>query len=252
MGDPDILTTINGRSIAYYKVGAQGPDERPGVVFFGGFKSDMTGGKAAFLHETCTALGLGFLRFDYSGHGQSSGKFEDGCVSDWLSDARDAVAQLTAGPQLFVGSSMGGWIALLLARETPKRVAGLIGIAAAPDFTEDSMWSAASHAQRQGIQEQGYVSIPSEYGGTYPITRSLIEDGRHNLIMRTPYHASFPVRLLHGTDDQDVPQERALRLLAHLDCPDIRLVLLKGSDHRMSKDRELLLLKETLTALIYD
>ena len=114
------------------------------------------------------------------------------------------------------------------------------------------MWSAASHAQRQGIQEQGYVSIPSEYGGTYPITRSLIEDGRHNLIMRTPYHASFPVRLLHGTDDQDVPQERALRLLAHLDCPDIRLVLLKGSDHRMSKDRELLLLKETLTALIYD
>lgn len=252
MGDPDILITTTGRSIAYYKVLAQEADEKPGVVFFGGFKSDMTGGKAVYLHEACVALGLDFLRFDYSGHGQSSGEFEEGCISDWLGDARDAVSELTTGPQIFVGSSMGGWIALLLAKEAPERVAALIGIAAAPDFTEDSMWAAASHVQRREIREQGYVAIPSEYGGSYPITRRLIEDGRQNLILRTPYIARFPIRLLHGTDDQDVPQERAFRLLAHLDCADIRLALLKGSDHRMSEERELLSLKETLTALIYD
>lgn len=253
MGDPDLLRTTDGRSIAYYKVDAQEPDERPGVVFLGGFKSDMTGSKAVFLHETCTELGLGFLRFDYTGHGQSSGKFEEGCISDWLSDARDVVAELTSGPQIYVGSSMGGWIALLVAEEAPTQVAGLIGIAAAPDFTEDSMWSAASHTQRRAIEEDGYVLIPSDYGNEpYQITRRLIEDGRRNLILRRPYQAPFPVRLLHGTKDQDVPQDRALRLLAHVDCADIRLSLLRGSDHRMSGERELLLLKETLTALIYD
>jgi len=252
MGVPDIFSTNDGRSIAYSKVNAQGDDARPGVVFFGGFKSDMTGGKAVCLEETCVALGLGFIRFDYSGHGQSSGKFEDGCISDWLNDARDVVSQLTTGPQIFVGSSMGGWISLLLAREMSERVVGLIGIAAAPDFTEDSMWAAASHAQRRGIREQGFVPIPSEYGDPYPITRRLIEDGRQNLILRTPYHAPFPIRLLHGTEDKDVPQERALRLLAHLQCSDIRLVLSKGSDHRMSEERDLMSLKETLTALIYE
>ncbi len=212
----------------------------------------MTGGKAVFLEETCIALGVGFLRFDYTGHGQSSGNFKDGCISDWLADARDVVSQLTSGPQIFVGSSMGGWISLLLAREAPEKVAGLIGIAAAPDFTEDSMWAAASHAQREEIRDQGFVAIPSEYGDPYPITHRLIEDGRQNLILRQPYQAPFPVRLLHGTEDQDVPQERALRLLAHLDCSDIRLSLSKGSDHRMSEERDLLSLKETLTALIYE
>jgi len=251
MGVPNLLKTNDGRSIAYYTIKVQEADENPGVVFFGGFKSDMTGSKAVFLEKTCAELGLNFLRFDYTGHGQSSGKFEEGCISDWLDDAREAVAQLTTGPQIFVGSSMGGWIALLLAREAPEKVAGLIGIAAAPDFTEDSMWTAASHGQRRAIREQGHVLIPSEYGDPYPITRRLIEDGRKNLILRTPFSAPFPVRLLHGTDDQDVPLDRALRLLAHLDCPDIRLALLKGSDHRMSENRELLLLKETLTGLIY-
>ena len=252
MGDPDIFRTTNGRSIAYYKVNTQEPDEKPGVVFFGGFKSDMTGSKAVFLNELCVELGLSFLRFDYSGHGQSSGKFEEGCISDWLDDARETVSELTRGAQIFIGSSMGGWIALLLAREAPEKVYGLIGIAAAPDFTEDSMWSAASHAQRQDIGGQGYVLIPSEYGEAYPITRRLIADGRRNLIMRSPYRAPFPIRLLHGTEDQDVPQERALRLLGHLDCEDIRLELLKGSDHRMSEERELLSLKETLAGLVND
>jgi len=250
MGDPDIYKTNDGRCIAYHKVNAQEPDSRPGIVFFGGFKSDMTGSKAIFLQETCVSMGLGYLRFDYTGHGQSSGKFEDGCISNWARDARDVVSALTTGPQIFVGSSMGGWIAFLLAREAPQNVAGLIGIAAAPDFTEDSMWAAASGEQRQQIAEQGYVSLPSEYDEPYIITRRLIEDGRKNLLLRSPFAAPFPVRLLHGTADQDVPLERALQLSSHIDGPDVRLVLVEGSDHRMSEQRELLLLKETLTALI--
>lgn len=250
MGDPDILTTTDGRRIAYHKVNAQGTDNKPGVVFFGGFKSDMTGAKAVFLHETCATLGLSFLRFDYTGHGQSSRKFEDTCVGDWAKDARDVVETLTRGPQIFIGSSMGGWIALLLARETPERVAGMIGIAAAPDFTEDSMWAAASDAQRRDIMGQGSISLPSEYDAPYIITRKLITDGRDHLILRAPLSASFPVRLLHGTADIDVPQERALQLLSHIEGPDIRLTLVKDSDHRMSGERELALLKATLLTLV--
>lgn len=245
-----MLTTTDGRRIAYHKVNAQGSDNKPGLVFFGGFKSDMTGTKAVFLQDLCAALGLACLRFDYSGHGQSSGKFEEGCIGDWAQDAREAVDALTDGPQIYVGSSMGGWIALLLAREAPEKVAGMIGIAAAPDFTEDSMWAAASEAQRRYIMGQGYVSLPSEYDAPYIITRKLIEDGRDHLILRSPLAVPFPVRLLHGTADIDVPQERALQLVSHMDGPDIQVTLLKDSDHRMSGDRELALLKDTLVALI--
>lgn len=250
MSDPEFLATTDGRHIAYHKREAQGPREGPGVVFFGGFKSDMTGSKAVFLEETCAELGLSCLRFDYTGHGQSSGTFEAGCIGDWLRDARDAVEALTEGPQIYVGSSMGGWIALLLAREAPERVAGFIGIAAAPDFTEDSMWAAASAIQRRQISEQGFVAIPSEYDKPYVITRRLIEEGREHLLLRAPYHAPFPVRLLHGSADLDVPQERALRLMSHLQGPDVSLTLLRGSDHRMSEPRELSQLKETLLGLV--
>lgn len=250
MGDPDILTTGDGRHIAYHRVNAQGTDDRPGVVFFGGFKSDMTGSKAVFLQETCEAMGLAYLRFDYTGHGASSGAFEDGCIGDWARDAADIVSELTTGPQIFVGSSMGGWIALLLTRAVPERVAAIIGIAAAPDFTEDSMWAAASHAQRRAIMEHGSLAIPGEYDAPYVITRRLIENGRENLILRNPLSIPVPVRLLHGTADPDVPQERAITLLSHIDGPDIRLTLVQGSDHRMSGERELLLLKETLVGLV--
>jgi len=145
---------------------------------------------------------------------------------------------------------MGGWIALLLAREAPENVAAMIGIAAAPDFTEDSMWAAASIAQRRAITEQGFLSLPSEYGDSYIITRHLINEGRGNLILRSPLSAPFPVRLLHGTADVDVPKERALMLLSHIEGPDVRAILVKGSEHRMSDERELLLLKETLIGLL--
>lgn len=228
MAQPHQLTTPQGRRIALHQTGGGGP----GVVFLGGFKSDMGGTKAVFLQGWAEAQGRAFLRFDYSGHGESGGAFEDGCIGDWLDDA-EAVLGLTKGPQVLVGSSMGGWIALLLARKLPSRVAGLVTIAAAPDFTEDSMWAGFSDAQRAELAA-GFVDLPSEYGAPYRITKALIEDGRRHLVLRAPLHLPFPVRMLQGTSDVDVPLERALRLLEHVTGPDFRLTVAKGADHRFS------------------
>ncbi len=215
-------------------------------MFLGGFKSDMTGTKAQALEAMCRARGLGFLRFDYTGHGASSGAFEDGCIGDWARDAADALG-LVEGRQVLVGSSMGGWISLLLARERPERVAALIGIAAAPDFTEDGMWAGFDAARRRALEETGRVELPSEYDdGPYVVTRRLIEDGRDRLVLRSPLRLPFPVRLLQGTADEDVPVDWALRLLEHLESPDARLLLVKGADHRFSGPRELAILEAAL------
>jgi pimeloyl-ACP methyl ester carboxylesterase len=203
-------------------------------VFLGGFKSDMEGTKALWLEEWAQRTGHAFLRFDYSGHGQSSGAFTDGAIGDWATDARAAIEARTKGPQILVGSSMGGWIALLLARAMPQRVAGLVTIAAAPDFTEDSMWAGFDAAQRATLQNEGQLALPSDYGEPYIITRRLIEEGRENLVLRSPLGLPFPVRFLQGTADQDVDKSVALSLLDHSVGPDMRLVLVDGADHRFS------------------
>ena len=226
----DYLETDTGRRIAYARTEGRGP----GVVFLGGFRSDMTGTKAQFLEAWAQEQGRAFLRFDYSGHGQSSGDFEAGAIGDWAADARAAVMALTEGPQILVGSSMGGWIALLLARDMAARVAGLVTIAAAPDFTEDSMWNGFDADQRAVLEEVGHIALPSEYGEPLVITRRLIEDGRDHLVLRAPLDLPFPVRMLQGTADADVDQSVALRLMAHVTGPDIRLTLVKGADHRFS------------------
>lgn len=226
-----VLTTGHGRKIAYHRTPGQGP----GVIFLGGFRSDMTGTKAVHLQTWAEKTGRAFLRFDYSGHGASSGSFLDGCIGDWAEDARDAFESLTVGPQVLVGSSMGGWIGLLLSRIMPGRIAGLVGIAAAPDFTQDSMWAGFSTGQRAMLMQVGQVEVPSEYSeAPYVITRRLIEDGRDQLVLRSPLALPFPVRLLQGTADVDVPVSVALRLLNHATGPDIRLLLVKGADHRFS------------------
>lgn len=231
MTGPDFLTTPQGRRIAY----RQQPGQGPGVVFLGGFRSDMTGTKAAYLAERAAAQRRAFLRLDYSGHGQSDGVFEDGAIGDWFEDALAALEALTEGPQVLVGSSMGGWIALLLARARPERVAGLVGIAAAPDFTEDSMWANLDEDQRADLASKGRVTLPSDYSAEgYTITRRLIEEGRNRLVLRDPLLLPFPVRLLQGTADTDVPPSVALRLLDHATAPDMRLTLVKGADHRFS------------------
>lgn len=228
MAIPHLLNTPQGRKIACHRLAGRGP----GVMFLGGFKSDMGGSKAVFLSDWARAQGRGFVRFDYSGHGQSGGAFEDGCIGDWFEDAC-AVLALTDGPQVLVGSSMGGWISLLLARAAPERIAGLVTVAAAPDFTEDSLWAGFSDTQRAAVMA-GHLDLPSEYGAPYRITRRLIEDGRRHLVLREPLDLPFPVRMLQGTADADVPMDRALLLLDHATGLDIRLCLVKGADHRFS------------------
>ena len=184
----DDLVTPQGRRIAYDR----SPGDGPGIVFLGGFRSDMAGTKARHLEGWARARGQAFLRFDYSGHGESGGAFEDGAIGDWAEDAAAALG-LTEGRQILVGSSMGGWIALLLARAMPERIAGLVTIAAAPDFTEDSMWAGFSEYQKAQLLDEGRVLLPSDYGEDYVITRRLIEDGRTRLVLRDP---GLPAALL--------------------------------------------------------
>lgn len=227
----EFLTTPQGRKIAYH----QTPGAAPGVVFLGGYKSDMTGTKAMALQAWAEANGRAFLRFDYSGHGQSSGAFEDGSIGDWSQDAMAVMTALTSGPQVLVGSSMGGWIALLVARAMPDRVAGLVGIAAAPDFTQDLMWMQYSDAQKDQLEALGWIEEPSEYSDQpNKITLRFLDDGARHLVLRDPLALPFPVRFLQGTADADVPVSVALRLLDHVTGPDIRLILVKGADHRFS------------------
>ena len=224
----ETLMTPQGRRIAYHLTDGQGP----AIVFLGGFKSDMGGTKAVHLEAWARTQGRAFLRFDYSGHGESAGAFTDGAIGDWLEDAQAAVG-LVAGKLVLVGSSMGGWIALLLARAMPGRIAGLVTIAAAPDFTQDSMWAGFSPDQKAQL-EAGQVALPSDYGEPYIITKRLIEEGRDRLVLRQPLHLPFPVRFLQGTADADVKMDVALRLLDHAQGPDMRLTLVDGADHRFS------------------
>ncbi|PZQ52218.1 MAG: alpha/beta hydrolase [Rhodovulum sulfidophilum] len=241
------LTLPDGRAIAYRRQ----PGRGPGVVFLGGFRSDMTGTKARHLADFCAAEGRAFLRFDYTGHGASSGDFLDGAIGDWARDAADAVTALSEGRQIFVGSSMGGWIALLLAKRMPERFAGLVGIAPAPDFTEDSMWAGFDAAQRAALVADGRVAVPTDYADEpYVITRRLIEEGRSQLVLRAPLDLPFPTRILQGTADTDVDPSVALRLLAHATAPDMALTLVKGADHRFSAPADLALITRTVAELL--
>ncbi len=243
----EFLTGPEGRRIAYRRRAGKGP----GVVFLGGFKSDMEGTKAQALDAWAARTGRAFLRFDYSGHGASSGAFEAGAIGAWAADARAALEGLTEGPQVLVGSSMGGWIALLLARAMPERVAGLVGIAAAPDFTEDLLWAGMTEAERARLLAEGRLERPSDYSeAPYVYTRRLIEEGRSQLVLRAPLRLAMPVRLLQGTADADVPVALALRLLEHAEGADIRLTLVKGADHRFSTPDCLALVEQAVAEVL--
>ena len=242
-----ILETPEGRRIAYDRIGGAGP----GVVFLGGFRSDKEGTKALALEDWAKTNGRAFLRFDYSGHGSSSGDFLDGAIGDWFEDARAAILGLTEGPQVLVGSSMGGWISLLMAREHPENVAGLVTVAAAPDFTEDGMWGGFSEDQRRALIEEGQVALPSDYSEEpYIITRRLIEEGRGRLVLRAPLSLPMPVRMLQGTADTDVSIDVALRLLDHAEGGDMRLTLVKGADHRFSTPECLKLIEASVMKVV--
>ncbi len=224
------LLSPKGWPLAFVQVPGQGP----GIVFLGGYRSDMTGTKAVALEAWAKARGRAFLRFDYSGHGQSGGDFNALGIGDWFADAQAALA-LTEGRQVLVGSSMGGWMALLLARSMPERVAGLVSIAAAPDFTEDSLLPSLTPAEQAEMAERGRIERPSAYSAEpYVFTRELLEQGRANLVLRSPLNLPFPTRFLQGSADEDVPPAVAVRLFNHATGPDIRLTIAKGADHRFS------------------
>ena len=242
MTAPSVLDAASGRRLAYHRT----PGAGPGVVVLGGFRSDMEGTKALHLEAWARARGRAFLRFDYSGHGRSSGRFEDGAIGDWAEDALAAIEALTEGSQILVGSSMGGWIALLVARALPDRIAGLVGIAAAPDFTA-TMEAALTEADRSDLAAHGRIERPTDYAPEpYVFTRRLFEDGRRNRVLDAPLHLPFPVRLLQGTADTDVDLAVALRLLDHATGPDIRLTLVKGADHRFSSPACLALIERSV------
>lgn len=242
----DFFETPQGRRIAYHLTPGAGPT----VVFLGGLKSDMEGTKAIHLEAWCKEQGRAFLRFDYSGHGESSGRFEDGCIGDWAEDTAAALAALTTDKLVVVGSSMGGWQALLFARAHPERVAGLVTIAAAPDFTEDGYAASFTPEQLAALEADGQVEMPSDYMEPYIITRRLIVDGRAQLVLRNPLPLPFPVRCLQGTQDTAVPTETAVRLLNHAECPDMRLLLVRGADHRFSDGPCLGLIEAAITEVL--
>ena len=247
MSDAPSFLDIDGRQIAWR--GREGTS--PGIVFLGGFASDMLGTKAEFLDHYCQARGRAFLRLDYSGHGESSGNFINGTIGQWTADALAVFDAQTTGSQVLIGSSMGGWIALLLARARPQCLAGLIGIAAAPDFTEDMMWADFDDVIKKQIMDEGVYLEPSDYSDEpTPITRKLIEDGRQQLVLQSPLEINVPVRLIQGMQDPEVPWQTAIKLAAHIDGDDIDVILRKNGDHRLSNDDDLKHLASVLDSLL--
>jgi pimeloyl-ACP methyl ester carboxylesterase len=236
----------DGIELAWIKIDGNAPT----VVFLPGFRSDMSGKKAASLAAYCTARGQAMLRFDYSGHGASEGDFLEGTIGQWSADTLAVLDRLAVGPIVLVGSSMGGWIALLTALARPERVVGLIGIAAAPDFTDALMWDAMTFEERGTLARDGMLMIPSRYGEPTPVTRRLIDEGRSHLLLGAPISLDCPIRLLHGQADADVPWEFALRIAERVSGQNVRITLVKDGDHRLSRPRDLALLHLTTGTLL--
>ncbi|AMS39685.1 MULTISPECIES: alpha/beta hydrolase [Aminobacter] len=240
---PDFIEVEGNRIALRYQ-----PGQAPGVVWLGGYKSDMLGTKAEALAAWAAGEGRAFLRHDYSGHGESGGAFADGTISRWLAESLAVFRAFTTGPQVLVGSSMGAWIALRMNAELNKagegdRVAGLVLLAPAPDFTAELIEPELTEAQRRDLAKKGYFEEPSDYSPEpYIYTRALIEDGRNNLVMTGPIHTHCPVHIIQGLADPDVPHSHALKLMSLLPADDATLSLVPNGDHRLSRPQDLELL----------
>ena len=233
---PQYLEQGDGTRLAFCRTDGTLPE----VVFLGGFRSDMTGAKALRLEEHCRGEGRAFTRFDYRGHGASSGRFEDGALGDWLADTLAVLDRVVAGrPCVLVGSSMGGWLALLAASARPGQVRALVGVAAAPDFTEELVRARLSPEQAEALARDGLFLAPSTYGDPVPITRRLLEDGADHLLLGGTIPLRVPVHLLHGQEDPDVPWQTSLRLAARLESGAVTVELVKDGDHRLSREEDL-------------
>jgi len=244
------------RRIAYLRrVSPEGAETKPGIVWLGGFKSDMGSLKATALDTWAAETGRAFLRFDYSGHGASDGRFEDATVSDWLEDSLAVLQAAAAGPQILVGSSMGGWIALLIARalrtvSEATRLAGLVLIAPAVDFTERLIWARLSEDARAEIETKGFWLRPSAYSAEpYVITRQLIADGRKHLLFESLIRTYCPVHILQGLKDEDIPPAHTQALVEHLAGDDVVLTSIKDGDHRLSRPQDIALLIAAIEAI---
>jgi pimeloyl-ACP methyl ester carboxylesterase len=218
----------------------------PGLFWLGGFNSDMKGTKAVALDAWAAEHGRACVRFDYSGHGESGGRFVEATIGRWLEDSLAVFEQFCRGPQVVIGSSMGGWLALLLARDVAKRareaaLAGLVLIAPAPDFTEELMWKGFSPEIRREIEEKGVWMRPSEYGdgSPYPITRALIDEGRNHLLLGGSIDVGCPIRILQGAKDPDVPWQHAFALVHRLPADDVVLTMIQDGDHRLSRPQDI-------------
>ncbi len=235
---PELLDRGDGVRLALRRL----PGRAPTLAFLPGLRSHMGGEKALALAALCRRRGQAMLRLDYAGHGASDGRFVDGTVGEWLGDALFALDQVE-GPLVLVGSSLGGWIALLAALRLGARVRALVGVAAAPDFTEDLMWAAMAPSERATLLRDGVLHVPNAYGDPMPVTRRLVEEGRQHLLLRDAVALRCPVRLLHGQADRDVPWETALRLAARIESADVQVTLVKDGGHRLSRPQDLAVLE---------
>ncbi len=241
---PDFIDVGSGKTSRRIAVRAR-KGASPGLFWLGGFKSDMGGTKAVALDAWAAEQGRACVRFDYSGHGESSGDFKDGTIGQWIEEALAVFEQFCDGPQVAVGSSMGGWMALLLARALAKKkdakakLAGLVLIAPAPDFTEELMWKNFSPEIKKQIETTGVWHRPSDYGDPYPITRNLIEEGRKHLVLGGTIQTGCPVRILQGAQDPDVPWQHAFALTHCLPSDDVVLTLIQDGDHRLSRPQDI-------------
>ncbi len=241
------LTHADGHQLACEHIAGS----QPGVMFIHGYRSDMQGGKALALERHCQAKGVQFTRFDCRGHGQSGGDFLEATVSGWRSDVLTILDEVTTGPQILVGSSMGGHLMLLAALARPQKVAGLVGIAAAPDFTEKLMWERGSPERKAELQRNGVVYLPSDYSDDpYAITYRMIEDGRKHLLLDGPIDLAMPAILLHGMADEDVPYTFSTRLAEQLRSKQVDVLLRKDADHRFSRDEDVLTLCDAVDAML--
>jgi pimeloyl-ACP methyl ester carboxylesterase len=246
----------DGLRLAYREDGSGDDMARCGFFWLGGFMSDMTGSKAESLAGLARDSRRPSLRFDYSGHGESGGEFTDGTISAWLDQSLHMFRNHTAGRRIVIGSSMGGWIALLLYRwllthdpRAARRIAGLVLIAPAADMTADLMWDSFGPSARADLAEKGVWLQPSQYGDPYPITAGLIADGRRHLLLKQGLDCDCPVRILQGDADPDVPLTHALKVYEALRGPDITLTVIKAGDHRLSTPGQLRIIRETVMAL---
>lgn len=247
MADLQYLDTQYGARIAYRKT----PGRNPGVVFLTGFMSNMDGSKATYIEDYVTQRGHSFLRFDYRGHGSSSDEFANGTISDWAQDALTVIDELTEGPQILVGSSMGGWIMLRTALQRQNRIAGLLGLASAPDFTRIIHSHYMTEEQRHEMETTGEIKVACDYDDSpYVITRKLLEDGEQNCLLDNPIPLNMPVRLVHGMQDQDVAWQTSLTLCEKLESRDVETLFIKQGDHRLSTEKDLVRITQVLGQLL--